>query len=349
MSVNAYNKINPVIEDLMLKQRVPGLAYAYMDSQGEVHYYTIGCRDFISKERIDINTIFEACSLSKPLFSLYVLIYLLENHISLDDSILCLLTKEYDNSILFNRYTNDDMLKQVTFRHVLSHCSRFPNWGEDKSILSLNIQPGRYFSYSGEAFMLLQELIQINLSIPIEQDIDNKIFKPLGMSNSSFVYKQNRTANIAIGHNELGNKLAKRTWDMIGAASLHTTLSDYFKFVRIIAAPPKEFSPHITNMIKIQIPLNHSQKWNGHIDNDMKKIYKNLWWGLGIGIEKSKNALHYFHWGEQCGYGSFFITGYQSESLLIFCNSTNFPVLRRKLIENLKIDHQHILEWLELG
>ena len=84
-------------------------------------------------------SVFEAASLSKPVFAYAVLMLADAGRIDLDTPITSYLPGRYDVG-------DDPRLDRITPRHVLSHCSGFPNWRSGSDALKIHFTPGERFS-----------------------------------------------------------------------------------------------------------------------------------------------------------------------------------------------------------
>ncbi len=335
------------IIDLMEADHVPGLAVAYRKPGGQEQFLCFGNREAIRGQAINEHTLFEVCSLTKPLFALYVLDFLRELGVSLDDPILSLLPEANKRQKLYDFYINNEKLQRVTFRQVLSHSSGLPNWGREDE-LELKMDPGKYFSYSGEGYMLVQRLMQEHISVAIEKDIRSKILLPLGMKHSTLVWSGPAKENVALGHDEKGNQLTKRQWTLNGAASLHASLKDYWEFCKALLYPDRIFGPLFEVMKQPVIPVNYNSEWDGRYHEDMERKVPGLFWGSGIGIEESSEATRYFHWGHQSGYRSLFCVDSGGGAVLLLCNGSNIEALRRYILHSLGMIPGSMIEWLEL-
>ena len=94
MSERITNVFKDEIEFLMAENHIPGLAFGFRDTAGEEQFTCLGMTDSVSGSPIDKDTIFEVCSLTKPVFALYVLQFLYLKGLSLDTPVLSLLPAE---------------------------------------------------------------------------------------------------------------------------------------------------------------------------------------------------------------------------------------------------------------
>ena len=139
------------IPKLMEDARVPGLSIAIVKDAKLFWSRGFGVKDNASKEPVDIDTVFEAASTSKPVFA-YAVMKLCERGIMNLDTPLTKYTPE--------RFLQGDArLDLITARHVLSHTSGFPNFRSKKEPLKIHFTPGEKWSYSGEGYSYLQSVV----------------------------------------------------------------------------------------------------------------------------------------------------------------------------------------------
>ena len=151
--------LNKKVKDL----KIPGMSIAFINHGEVVHHRVMG---YASKEQelpVTNTTIFEAASLSKPVFAYFVMKYVDEGKLDLDKPLY-----EY---LPYEDIAYDERYKQITARMVLSHSSGFPNWRNNhpENKLFIKFDPGTDYMYSGEGYMYLSKVLkhidQTNLKI----------------------------------------------------------------------------------------------------------------------------------------------------------------------------------------
>ncbi len=163
----------------------------------------------------------------------YITLQLIEeNKIDLDTPIY----KYYD----YKDISHDNRHKKVTARMILSHQAGLPNWRRNrkeekiKKLFFIH-NPGEKFSYSGEGYVWLQKTIENILNKTFEQIAKERVFMPLKMNNSSFIWQERFNDNYAKPHKELGElKQMMKFREPNAAYSLLITAEDYAKFLLAI-------------------------------------------------------------------------------------------------------------------
>jgi len=130
--------------------QIPGLSIAIIENAEIKYHRALGLKNLDTKEEVDSNTLFEAASLSKPLFAYFVMKQVDKGLLNLDTP-LC----EY---VKYPHIDHDFRYKIITARQVLSHQTGFPNWRIEKK-LNIEFDPGTNFKYSGEGYQYLAAAI----------------------------------------------------------------------------------------------------------------------------------------------------------------------------------------------
>jgi CubicO group peptidase (beta-lactamase class C family) len=314
------------IPELMRQAKVPGLSIAILKDAEVFWTKGFGIANAQTKDSVSINTVFEAASISKPVFAYAVLQLYERGIIGLDVP----LTRYWPERYI----PNEPRLDLIPTRIVLSHTTGFPNWREDKP-LTIRFTPGTRFGYSGEGYMYLQKVIEHITNRSLNDLAVQTVFTPLGMDNSSYVWRDDYELLAATGHDRNGHTVEKTKPTEGGAAySLHSTVLDLAKFISHLmkmytgneAAEKTIFDLMLTPQIQV----------NSHI-----------YWGLGWGIEKTEQYTSFWHWGDN---GSFrcFAVGYPKEKIavVILTNSENaFEIIEDIVKEAIGGKHP-AFEWL---
>ncbi len=245
-------ELEKLIPALMSASSVPGASVAVVWDGTVALRRGFGIRDATSKASVVAETIFEAGSMSKPVFAYVVLKAVEKGVLDLDTP----LTKYKSDRIL-----DDPRLDLITARHVLSHTTGLPNWRSSKEPLAIQFTPGDRWRYSGEGYWYLQSVlthltgkVNTNLCTAFEDgmkvcatDVDDymraNLLAPFGMRSSGYVWNATFEAHAARGHDSEGAPLTLRRASAVGAAryasagGLHCTPADYAAFLLEMMAP----------------------------------------------------------------------------------------------------------------
>jgi CubicO group peptidase (beta-lactamase class C family) len=225
------------ISRAMRETVIPGLSIAIIKDAALVWRRGFGFADGASKKPVDDGTLFEAGSMSKPVFA-YAVMKLCERHILDLDRPLTQYTSE--------RFLDGDpRLDLITARHVLSHTSGFQNWRSDKEPLQIHFAPGEKFLYSGEGYSYLQSVVAHLTGQAFEPYMKANILRPFGMSSSGYVWNDVFERRAARPHDRDGKPFPnqKGTAESVArygaAGALLTTPTEYAKFLIHVIDPPK--------------------------------------------------------------------------------------------------------------
>ncbi len=188
----AVARLEKALPDFMRQADVPGLAIAVIRHGKPYWQHNFGVKNAKTNEPATDETIFEAASLSKPVFAYAVLKLVDQGKLALDAPLSTYLTKPYIEE-------NDSRLTKITARFVLSHRTGFRNWRNDEP-LKIYFTPGERFSYSGEGYIYLQTVVEQITGKPLNDVMNELVFTPFGMTSSSYVWRPAFDALTATGH-----------------------------------------------------------------------------------------------------------------------------------------------------
>ena len=275
---------------LMKEYRVPGVSLAVISGGALVERRAFGVKDAASNVPADYTTMFEAASMSKPVFAYAVLKLCERGVLDLDMP----LTKYTSTRFL----QDDPRLDLITARHVLSHTTGFPNWRSKSRPLSIAFTPGSRWSYSGEGYSYLQSVITELTKMPIEDYMRTNIFEPFDMTSSGYVWNDIFAGRMARPHDIAGTPMENKRSTAAdvaryaSAGALLTTPTDYAKFMLQILDPkgPDQFRlkpSTIAQMVRPQIETHDKY---------------NTAWGLGVAIFRTKTGTNVGHAGDNTGF-----------------------------------------------
>jgi CubicO group peptidase (beta-lactamase class C family) len=229
-----------------------------------------GVKDTGTGEPVDNDSVFAACSDTKPVFA-YGVLKLCEKGVMDLDTPLTKYTKR--------RITKDPRIELITTRHVLNHTTGFPNWRQGAD-LPIEFTPGSKNQYSGEGFSYLQSVVVEITGKSFEDFMHNDILTPLGMTSSRVNWDMDYVKRIAKPHDENGKRIAGKFYTLPtaaesaegmarygAAATLMTTPSDYAKFLLEFLNPKKADSFRLNDasrkeMLRPQV-LKTDAAWEG--------------------------------------------------------------------------------------
>ncbi len=240
-----------IIADRLKRYGVPGISIAVVDDGKVAWARGFGSLAIGGDTKVDIGTLFQAASNSKPVASVGALALVSRGKVSLDEPVNARLSSW---KIPANNYSAE---RDVTLRHLLSHgagmsVSGFRGYAVGEQLPSLlqilngerpansppivvNAPVGKEWRYSGGGYTVVQQLIADVSGEPFSTFMRETVLSPLGMTSSSFdsalsPAQQERTAT---GHYGGGQAVegGHRIYPELAAAGLWSTPSDLAKFV----------------------------------------------------------------------------------------------------------------------
>jgi D-alanyl-D-alanine-carboxypeptidase/D-alanyl-D-alanine-endopeptidase len=344
-------EIDKVAKYLMDTAKVTGLALAVFNNNKIVYQKSFDISNAITKDTLTVNTIFYGASLSKAVFSVLVMQLVEEGRINLDTPLQNYLKKslpDYGFTKSWRGYhhlKSDKRYEAITARMCLTHTTAFPNWrfitsnGYDpKGKLYFQFDPGTRYSYSGEGFSLLQFVLEKLTGNGLEEMAQERIFKPLGMSKTSYIYvwQPEQESKYAYGHDTKQHIIPKDEADEAGAAgSLGTTLADYSRFLAAVLNQQLLKKDSYNEMFRQHIAIRNKQQFgpNAWVEtNDNEAI--GLGYGLGWGVLESPYGMGVFKEGHSDRYQHYSIIFPETGAgVLIMTNSDSGESIFKELLE----------------
>jgi CubicO group peptidase (beta-lactamase class C family) len=293
----------------MKKGKIPGCALALVDDKGILWTEGFGTTDFKRKIPVTPNTVFCIGSVSKTLTATAVLLAVQDGMVDLDEPI----TTYLPDLKVYSPY-EDRPERKITLRHLLGHTSGLPheavgcNGLEPEGTLEdrirgihglwLKCPVGEGYSYSGAGYDLASYVLQVVSGLPFEQYMEENVFRPLGMLNTTLDQNRIRSnAHRAIGHT-IGMARMPLGQGCFGAGGIFTNAIDLAHLVRFLISRGGGRDNHLLSgslMDVMLTPHAHRTEEEGH------------YYGLGIGINQASEETEMIHSG---GTGGFSATMY---------------------------------------
>ena len=345
------------IDQLLTDAKVHGMAISVFNKNTPVYQKIFGYSDYPNKIPLTDSTNIYGASLSKAVFSILVMDLVEEGVINLDTPLESYLPKriyEYKPQTRwhddFSDLKKDSLYQKITARMCLAHTTGFPNWRwiEKDQKLRTHSTPGTKYSYSGEGFVYLQVVLEKLSGMGLEELAQERVFEPLGMKASSYLWKPKFEKNYAFGHKTDGEKYEKdKDNEPRGGSTLETTALDYVTFLEAIlhkkivseASYTEIFSPHIRI-------TSSAQFGDGTAIETDKYNNINLSYGLGWGYFKTPFGKGVFKEGSGNGFQHYSILFPETGiGIMIMTNSDNGKSIFKELLEVAIKDTYTPWEW----
>ncbi|MGD6794996.1 serine hydrolase domain-containing protein [Metabacillus indicus] len=302
--------LNINIQKRMADYQITGLSLASIDRGLISSTESFGLLEAGTDKMVKRNTIFSACSISKFVTSILVLILTEQGILDLDEDVNEKLTSW---KVPDHEFMNK---KKVTLRNLLCHQSGVidppdsfterismtdsPETAEllagmtpyCKASIELKYEPWSDFCYSDAGYCIIQLVIEDASGIPFTKLVHDLIFRPLNMSDSTFDFPASSAeeGNFSCGHSKSGD-LANGKYPVYpfpAASGLWTTPADLALLViELMKSMKGESSLRLSaNRAKEVIESQGCKKWTGlgvFLDHNQKGIeISSLGWGDGF-------------------------------------------------------------------
>jgi len=317
-------EVDRFIETYQNYYGIPGVSLALIKDGKVVYHKTYGVINTMTGEKVSDNTLFEAASITKPVFAFAVLRLAEKGVIDLDKPLYLYLP--------YKDIENDDRYKLITARHVLTHRTGFPNWRWMNQDGKLNIRftPGTAYNYSGEGFEYLKMVIEKITGKKVEQVLQEEVVEPMGLYHTFFSKNDSLQRMVAYGHFDRlpsNNDLP----DSPGMAySMHTEAEIFTKFM-LYLLEQRGLKPDTYNAM-----LNKHSDFNYDPKEEKPKIPAYM--GMSLEIRETPFGKSFGHGGNNGDFKCKFEV-YKEKKIgyVIFTNSnTSDPLLeniRKFLVE----------------
>ena len=239
--VEHYDSIIPV---LMKEQNIPALSIALIDQEGIIWSNCFGAIGNGTDKPNTPETMFSIQSVSKTFTATAIMMAVDEGLLDLDTPV-----SKYIPEFRIKSYYDNEPLDLITLRHLLSHTAGLaheapvgnnftadaPSFEEHVNSIqqtSLRYPVGQRYCYSNLGMDLAGYILQVVSGQPFHQYLQERIFDPLGMKNSSADPEVILNCiNRAPGHSR-GVEEKRVIVPMTGAGGVYTCIADMAKFVQ---------------------------------------------------------------------------------------------------------------------
>lgn len=189
------------LTERMSHYKTPGVSIAVVNNYEIEWARGFGVREWGKSDPVTATTVFQAGSISKPVFAVGVMRLVQEGILDLDQDVNAYLES-------WKIPANGDWRPRVTLRQILSHSAGlnvhgFPGYQRveevpsvvdilrgkppaNTSAVRVNMVPGISFRYSGGGTTVAQQLVVDVVGKSFPETMDDLVFGPLGLEHSSY-------------------------------------------------------------------------------------------------------------------------------------------------------------------
>lgn len=216
-------------------------------------------------------------------------------------------------------YIDKDDAKEITISELLNHTSGLDSFSSDR------IYKKGFFNYSNYGFGLLGKIIEKQSKLSYQEYIKEKIFSPLGMSdtyaeyNSEIIDSYNNFLGFRTKYGDVKSDMGVNGF-YIPAGFISSSMDDMGKYLGFYLDPKNK--KYIDQMTKGTIEIGYNTQY-----------------GMGMMIQKTKNITIYKHTGETLSFKSL-LTVYPEIDLAFFIvtNTQDFfcSIPSQEFIDNIE-------------
>jgi CubicO group peptidase (beta-lactamase class C family) len=267
---DAVAKLDGIVNELMRKSGIPGVAVAVVHGGKTVYAKGFGVKDVRSGEKIDPDTVFQLGSLSKPLSAIVVAHQVGANAIGWDTPIV--------SKLPWFALSDPAVTPMVSVGDMFSHRSGLPDHAGDlledlgydrryvlERLRQLPLDPFRIsYAYTNFGLTAGAEAVAVGAGEPWEDLADEVVFRPLGMASTSYRFADYEARpDRAVGHIHVDGRYeplyVRDADDQAPAGGVSSSVNDMTRWLTMVLAngsfegkqivDPKALLPAVTPQI----------------------------------------------------------------------------------------------------
>lgn len=341
------------LHEQLERYHTPGISIAVINNFEIEWARGFGLCEAGTNREVSTDTLFQAGSISKPVFALAVMRLVQEGILNLDKDVNSYLTS-------WQVPANGDWQPCVTLRQLLSHTAGMTAQGfygyhvsaplpttiqvlngelpANSEKVEVNVIPGLNYRYSGGGMVVAQQVLVNVLKKPFPEIMHELVLQPLGMSNST--YQQPLTTDwvtkAATAHPINGTPLGGKffIYPEMAAAGLWTTPTDLAKvgveIMQVLHGKSTEFlsKETIEEMLRPQ--------------TEQLKGANGLFYGLGFAGNGIGDGSYFFHEGTNVGFiASTRFYSRIGKGVVIMLNSNEGEPLREEIMKAIALEYNY--------
>lgn len=213
-------KLSAAVQPYVDRVELAGAVMLVADKDRVLATETVGWADIAGKKPMRANSIFWIASQSKPITAAALMMLVDEGKVSLDDPVEKHLPEFKGQMALAEKSADQTILRKpqhpITVREILSHCSGLPYKSaleeptldllplsarvRSYAMTPLESEPGTKYRYSNAGINTAARIIEVVTKASFEDFLDQRLFGPLGMKDTTFWPNEEQAARIALAY-----------------------------------------------------------------------------------------------------------------------------------------------------
>lgn len=232
---SAISEYEGFVKTMIANRQAPGAALAVLRDTSIIFIKGFGLREVGKRDSVNAKTVFRIGSVSKSMSATLCAALVNDGMLNWDDPVIKYLPDF--------KLKTEAATKSVTLRHILSHTEGLPYHAYTDMVdrgapvdtlidylqdLKLIAEPGKIFSYQNVGFSLIGKVIEAATKKSFEEVLNEKLFRPLEMTNASASYKRiSENKNVAKPHQFIKPlKISEAYYSVAPAGGINASAED---------------------------------------------------------------------------------------------------------------------------
>ena len=260
-------RLAAALQPFVDKHQLAGAVVLVADKDKVLDTEAVGYADVAAKKPMRTDCLFWIASQSKPITAAALMMLVDEGKVKLDDPVEKYLPEFRGQMLVANRDNEHVLLRKpkhpITVRNVLSHTSGLPFKSpietprldllpleyrvRSYAMVPLDFEPDTRNAYANAGINTAGRIIEVVSGMPYEKFLDQRLFQPLGMKDTTFWPSGERLQRLAKAHRPGKNGLEECQIDQLTyplddpkrqpmpAGGLFSTAADVSLFYRMLA------------------------------------------------------------------------------------------------------------------
>jgi CubicO group peptidase (beta-lactamase class C family) len=212
-------KLSGSVEPFVGRQELAGAVMLVADKEQVLAAEAVGWADIAGEKPMQTDSIFWIASQSKPITASALMMLVDEGKVNVNDPVEKYLPEFQGQMVVVEKDAEHVLLRRpqhpITVKNVLSHTSGLPFKSaleeptldlfslvarvRSYAMTPLDFEPDSKYQYSNAGINTAARIIEVVEDMPFEQFLDERLFQPLGMRDTTFWPSEEQVARIANG------------------------------------------------------------------------------------------------------------------------------------------------------
>lgn len=210
-------QIDAALRPFVDREELAGAVTLVADKEQVLSHSAVGFADVAGRQPMRPDSLFWIASQSKPITATALMMLVDEGKVSLDDPVAKHLPEFRGQMVVAEKSDEQVLLKRpahpITVRNVLSHTSGLPfrspmeeptldrlplaDRVRSYALTPLDFEPDTKYQYSNAGINTAARIVEVVSGVPIEKFLDERLFQPLGMNDTTFWPSEAQVSRLA--------------------------------------------------------------------------------------------------------------------------------------------------------